>query len=38
MIWPDQIVVHPERLGFEKSGETNFHYQMVKPKNVKLTK
>ncbi len=27
-----------ERLGFEKSGETNFHHQMVKPKNVKLTK
>lgn len=27
-----------ERLGFEKSGETNFHYQMVKSKNVKLTK
>lgn len=27
-----------KRLGFEKSGETNFHYQMVKPKSMKLTK
>ncbi|MCI8345158.1 MAG: GNAT family N-acetyltransferase [Clostridia bacterium] len=24
-----------ERLGFEKSGETNFHYQMVKYKTIK---
>ncbi len=24
-----------ERLGFEKSGETNFHYQMVKYKSIK---
>ncbi len=24
-----------ERLGFEKSGETNFHYQMIKYKTVK---
>ena len=24
-----------ERLGFEKSGETNFHYQMFKSKSVK---
>ena len=23
-----------ERLGFQKSGETNFHYQMIKPKSV----
>lgn len=27
-----------ERLGFEKSGETQFHYQMVKPKSIKLNK
>lgn len=27
-----------ERLGFEKSGETSFHYQMIKPKNMNLTK
>lgn len=27
-----------ERLGFEKSGETEFHYQMIKPKSIKLTK
>lgn len=25
-----------ERLGFEKSGATDFHYQMVKPKNCKI--
>lgn len=27
-----------ERLGFEKSGETDFHYQMIKSRSVKLTK
>ena len=27
-----------ERLGFEKSGETDFHYQMIKSKSTKLTK
>ena len=27
-----------ERLGFEKSGETSFHYQMIKSKSVKLKK
>lgn len=27
-----------ERLGFEKSGETDFHYQMIKPKSMKLAK
>lgn len=27
-----------ERLGFEKSGETDFHYQMIKPKYVKIHK
>lgn len=27
-----------ERLGFKKSGETEFHYQMIRPKNIKLTK
>lgn len=25
-----------ERLGFEKSGETNFHYQMIKPKSIEF--
>lgn len=25
-----------KKLGFEKSGETNFHYKMIKFKNIKL--
>lgn len=25
-----------ERLGFEKSGETDFHYQMIKSKSIKI--